>query len=301
MTGQLTNQPERPSAQESSKNRAAFLLGFYLQIPAVEAVIDPLVMVGGCLPVVSVLLIDNCLSRIGSLDVGIAIAPRRQLRPGLFVERTDRERADSFLRHQETIKLRALARNLWKGRSELRAWYVAGVAVGILAVRLEESVENGRPKVTDFSDLVDAACAEIREAAKWSTAASVTSEACERICKLPGEWLEYTAAPTPSAAVGDWRCERVENLARLIVDIQRATLEKVAILEERAQFIYEGFTVHGLYGKSLQTMVNEEGKIRGWESIERQDKLRAYANKFASDHQLPPIPDRAPGREVETK
>lgn len=281
MTQESADQTTGSSTEDGlPKNRAAFLFGFYLQIHAVDSVIAPMMAVCSGLPVVKILLIDSCLSRIGALDTDITF---RKL-PGA-----------RFELEMEIIKLRAISRSLWSGRSELRSWYLAGVAVGLLVVRLEESMAQRTLTAADFAEATDFACAEFRKAAKWRPSQSIESESCQRILQLSGEWLQYLTSEGKKVD-SVWLCRWVEEFANILTDNYESSSVESSGNEERAQFIYEGFAIHGLFGKELLTRVNKTGETRGWMRIENPDKLREIANKYAADHQLSPVPERARGR-----
>ena len=51
------------------KNRAAFLLGFYAQLPNVDAIVEPMLAVCDGPSTTKVMLLDNCLARNGIYDI----------------------------------------------------------------------------------------------------------------------------------------------------------------------------------------------------------------------------------------
>src|SRR5689334_23224817 len=127
------------AGEEMRKNRAAFLLGFYLETGSVECIFEPLIQISPALSVSKVLLLEMCMARMRS-NLCRARALTNEPEP-IFTSEFDRSvrlaASPSFqinhLKLEFQLEMRSLsqiAAHLWAGQSSTRRWYEAGLRCG---------------------------------------------------------------------------------------------------------------------------------------------------------------------------
>lgn len=281
--------------QRLTPGQAALLLGFYVQLPAYSYALGPLVALSDGLPVSKVMLLDNCLSRLGHHDTEKFYCESDL---GKF---STANKIATALYFREIYKLQFIIASFWSGRSELRDWYLAGKSVGAmvnLVVMPKPTRQTETEWKSNLENQIDAMGAAIRMAAGWRFDSNTTSSLCESFVRLSKGW--------PTEKQGDdlqiWLMGRVETLATRITDApsQIASLEE-QLKEERDRFVYEQMTINRLYGKDLLNAVNEERDRRAWPHIRKIDDLRAIAEKYARDNGAPRPPKRAGGRKPDSE
>jgi len=286
-----------PEPEPLPKNRAAFLFGFCAQLPAVDAIIEPMLAVCDSLSSNKIMLLDNCLSRIAAQDVELAGVPHNgdDLRWRHYSSDA-RHRLESLFhqRRFEIAKLRATAASLWTGRSELRSWYLAGVALGELLVHLAESKAVVSCDAAIDNRVLDRACEAFRQAARWRPGSTFLREACDAILEIPAKTIEEQGRFKPYDSGFD--------LSLRISDSQstrRAVEEKAKV--DRDQFIYERVMVHGEVGKAALASVNEARRLQTWPEVADPENIIEIARQFAKRNNKPLPPARVGGRKPDAE
>ncbi len=279
------------------KNRAAFLFGFCAQLPSVDAIVEPMLAVCDSLSSNKIMLLDNCLSRIAAYDVELAGVPQIDDDYRWHLYSNDEKHRLHNLLHQrrfEVIKLRATSASLWTGRSELRSWYLAGVALGELLVHLEES----RAAVSRDADLdnrvLDRACETFRKAARWRGDSTSIREACDAILEIPAKQLDEHG-----------RLKLYDSGFDLSLRISDSQSNRPAIVEQakfdRDQFIYEHVMVHGEVGKAALAAVNVARQRQSWPDVTDPERIIVIARQFANRNNKPLPSERAGGRKPDAE
>lgn len=276
-----------------SKSGAAFLLGFNLQIPSVNEVIEPLLKVCDGLSISKLILLDNSLTRVNEYDAELTGFSEESTAEGSrFSAVPDVSQAHmekfAFLHHFELQKLQAIAASLWSGQSPLRDWYMAGVAVGAFVGLLKNDPGN-TSMTSQRQERCDKACAAIRAAARRSSDPDILLNCCKRLLQLPNELEALKNVRRWWQILGLEFATTIAN----VCDLQASNRQTA--IEERDQFIYEQITIHDKHGKELLDLVNKERDSRTWPEVGNPDKLRERAVKYAHDHNLAPPPSRPAG------
>jgi len=285
--------------QELPPNRAAFLLGFYVQLPAPDLVFEPLVALCDGLPVTKVMLLDNCLSRIAAAQANKHFHSSSSCGGSATSQAVTS--SSSWLYLEEIDKLRTIATNFWSGRSELRHWYGAGNSVGALMallVRGKTIKQSEQDFIEEIGRQLDATGEAIRLAAKWSYEAAVSSKICFDLHRIRKE----LPANEKGFKLELGMCMSVQELAASISNVpSRIPALTNRLKEEQAEFVYEQMTIHKNFGTDLFDLVKQERERRAWPIINHADKLREIADKHALDHGLLRPPRRSPGRKPDNE
>lgn len=285
--------------QELPPNRAAFLLGFYVQLPAPDLVFEPLVALCDGLPVTKVMLLDNCLARILTAQTeehfhGYASCGGSATSQAVTS-------SSRWLYLVEIEKLQTIAANFWSGRSELRHWYGAGNSVGALMALLVQGKTKEQSEqdfIEEIGRQLDATGEAIRLAAKWSYEAAVSSTICAGFHRI----RERFPADEKGFKLKSSMCKYVEQLAVSISNVpSRIPALTNRLKEEQAEFVYEQMTIHKNFGTDLFDLVKQERERRAWPIINHADTLREIADKHALDHGLLRPPRRSPGRKPDNE
>ena len=290
-------------------NRAAFLLGLYVELPAVDAIVEPLVQLSVMLSIPKLILLDSALARLGKYDVEQTLFPPAGSFEHERLDPADKRQcfAMSFLSSTEHDKVRTIAGLLWEGQTELAAWYRAGKAIGALVEARDRCRRLPTPKEVTFAKT----CLQ-QAASHWG--AELLSESGSGLAAWLTQWddqFEVTVAAeakTKSTALeieGARRKEAkniglraVETLAAQIQDRpEDARSENQRMQDECDQFIYEKFFA-GHDATEVRELLRQktEAKNLKWPVIPSKRDLRAIANGYAERFHKERIPAGKSGR-----
>ena len=290
-------------------NRAAFLLGLYVELPAVDAIVEPLVQLSVMLSIPKLMLLDSALARLGEYDVERSSFPQHGTLGQMRLDPADERRrsAADFLYFTERAKVGTIADLLWEGQTELAAWYQVGKAIGNLILTSVRSDLRPAPQAVLFAQ----SC--LKEAASFWGGVT-TAENGSGLGQWILQWDGQFGAGGPAAGKDETRklehrqaqpCERelrelraVEVLAAQIQDRQEDPRpENQRLRDDRDQFIYELFFAE--YDASqVRELTNQRIVDEGlkWLKVPSKADVRAIAVQYALRLKKTTLPAAQPGR-----
>jgi hypothetical protein len=304
------------TAVTDSANRAAFLLGLYIELPAVDAIVEPLVQISDMLSISKVVLLDSALARLSEYDV-----ERTHRRQADVTADSVRSEAVDFLYAMERTKIKKIAGLLWTGHTELADWYRAGIAVGVVIAAGADS--RNHPSV----QVVDEALSCLHTAASQGGDATIPQCGSRLV-----EWLnERKNPPEPRDDASEENAPTVAPVSQdpfddldthpvpgpdFNSDLRQVEARALEIQDrdidarskdqrdrdERDQAIYEMFQ-KGLGTAVIFTCINRQivDENLPWTELVKSDDLRKIANSYAARSSKPPLPEGKRGRPSKTK
>lgn len=302
-------QPQE-DCQEEFFARQAFLLGLYIELPAVDTIIKPLVRLSPMLCIPKVVLLDAALARLGAYDV------ERSSFSGagnLILREADERRRDvvDFLHSMEVEKVKTIADLLWNERTELANWYRAGRAVRVVVHACDRGNSNPTQQAIEKALNCLKRAASYRKCEPTSEIAPGLTMWLEQMIltpPVPESGLKKAArkkTPPPGEIQGspssdnqDQSLRVVESLASEIRDLQEDTRSlKQRLRDERDAQIYEK-CVEQLNSTEVRTIINrkimEEQPL--WEKLTDDDDIRKIASCYANRFNKDTIPRGSHGR-----
>lgn len=321
-TDETASASEPPA--ELGKNQAAFLTGFYAFMPIPSSVTEPLLVVCGALPIARLILLDHALSLYEEYTTEEMYYNRAESE--LRSENYDaalsaRLKSLWYLESFQKDKVREIARMMWPGQSELRDWYLVGIAVGDLIAGITDclrsivSCQNARS--TSAADIIGQTKQHLEKLSdKWEPlldkAGALTRSACKRTKsrtapeKLIEAWSSCKQFVPPDAgSMVDLQASwgRIHTLVRsastMILDSDDRSVA-LDLPNPRDQFVYEQMMVHLRFGTTLQAEYASRIDAEGWEPVTDPDKFREIARKHAQRWGLAAPWEQPPGRPTGT-
>ncbi len=306
--------PGSSRVSKPSQNRTAFLLGLYVELPAVDAIVEPLVQLSDMLSISKLILLDSALARLGQYDAERSMFPPKNSMARGSLDPADRRQCSNaeFLLYCEHQKVRIIADNLWEGRTELAAWYRAGRAIGVLVNACDSDHTAPTPEAVVLAN------ASLNQAAShWHT--EIHPESGSGLAVWLSQWDGHSN--TENAAAGknkqkalkpksvkptkakkkepeNKELRAVETLASEIQDRPEDTRSfKQRMRDDRDQFIYEMFFAK-LDAAEIRELTNRKIKDETlpWEKLASKVDLRSIANLYAARFKKEQIPRGRPGR-----
>ncbi len=308
MTTNILPSPQQPE-NEVSRNRSAFLLGLYIAIPAVDAIVEPLVQLSDILPISKVMLLDAALSRLEEFDL-------RSSDYGADVNR--RPVSLDMLSYMSRQKIKTIAGLLWQGQTELAHWYQAGNAIGALIVTCDEQRRHPSSQAVAFAKLcLDQAASHLGKQVIPDNGSALADWLKNLAVEIPTDCEGAGAQPEEGAEVGQSLREElgvtepivvhsdenhqlriVETLAAQLRDRKEDTRAKVERqLDARNQYIYERFSA-GLNANEVRVLTNQRIEREGlpWEKLAGKADVRRIAVQYAKKFARPALPKAKAGR-----
>ena len=290
-------------------NRAAFLLGLYVELPAVDAIVEPLVHLSVMLSIPKLILLDSALARLGKYDVERSLFHPQGSLEHASLDPADRRRclAMSFLYDTEHEKLQTIAGLLWEGQSELADWYQTGMAIGVLI----NACDHGNRIPTPNEICRARECLKQAVSHRGAEAISESENGLAAWLKQWDDKFEGTVAAeaqTKRTAVAievsrriaakDKNLRAVETLATQIQDRPEDTRSKEQrLLDDRDQFIYEAF-FRGIDAAGVHELVRRQIEVEKlpWRKITSKNTIRSIAKRHADNFNKEPLPKGQVGR-----
>ncbi len=271
------------------KNRAAFLVGLYLQVGRVDCIYHPFLKIAPVLAPAKVILLDATMARSRSL------LSRARILEETFAPEGEWPQFSSVLIEgnpqfqfqllkgefcSELRVLRDISAQLWTGQSRTRSWYESGIACGALLNCLPTSWTmyppcRVTPTETEFRERQESVASLVRNAHKGNVEQVVRLR--EAIIDLRGDRMDATV--------------HLGDASDCIADSSTGGASRADV---RNQYIYEQIVLHEQWGGNLLEQVNDE-RDRAWPEVKDPSKLREYANNYARRHGLPDLPEGSPG------
>lgn len=308
-TSTLETTVDSEPPQKIPMNRAAFLLGLYVELPAVDAIVEPLVQLSVMLSIPKLLLLDSALARLGEYDAERSSFPDQGSFGQSRLDPADGRRRSTveFLYFTERAKVGTIADLLWEGQTELAAWYQVGKAIGNLILTSVRSDLRPAPQAVLFAQ----SC--LKEAASFWGGVT-TAENGSGLGQWILQWDGQFGAGGSAAGKDETRklehrqaqpCERelrelraVEVLAAQIQDRQEDPRpENQRLRDDRDQFIYELFFA-GYDASQVRELTNRRIVDEGlkWLKVPSKTDVRAIAVQYALRLKKPTLPAAQAGR-----